>query len=134
MREAMRASSDVHADAVAACGRDDALAAALGGGPLQCSQPLSVSSSSINVNGVQTSITTLEFVCQGPRGRAATVRAVSRGAGSGAATDIQAVLPDGRVLQVGGGGGDGGRGRVSGRSASDYAGGKIIDVDVISRR
>lgn len=111
MKQTQRASEDVHAVASAAVRRDPRVAKALGGA-VECSAPLSVSSSSSSVNGVSTSTTAVSFTVQGPSGRqaSASVRATS-----GRPMDIVVQLPTGAI-------------RVdAGAAGADPAG--VIDVD-----
>lgn len=119
LRAAADASRDAHARAADLVQRDAAVAAALGGGPVSCSAPTAVSSSSLNINGVASSQTVVEFLVTGRgTGAVATARATADGGGR---TDVVVALPSGRVVKVVEGGG----GRVGGPS------GDVIDVEVV---
>lgn len=118
VREAVRSSDELHAAASSAVARDARVMAALGG-QVHCGPPTAVSSSSQSINGITTSVTSLQFPVESSVGRVARVSVTARNGVS----DIRVQLPTGDSIRVdsrGSGGGGSGGGRSSGR---------IIDVD-----
>lgn len=115
MRETQSQAEDVHAVASAAVCRDPRVQSALGGA-VQCSKPLSVSSSSSSINGVATSTTAIQFIAQGAAGRQASV---SVRATSGRTMDIVVQTATGSQIRVDAGADGAGGGAVGG----------VIDVE-----
>eukprot|EP00793_Prasinoderma_coloniale_P000168 PRCOL_00005677-RA len=96
--EATKGVKEAYDEAAFAVENSDAVRDALGA-PVQCSPPMQQSSSSSNINGVQTQNVGLGFVAQGARGQA-QVRAIYTTAGDGSEPklDVKVVLPTGRVI------------------------------------
>lgn len=124
MKQSQNAAQEIHSVAAAAVRRDPRVNKALGGPPVECSAPLSVSSSSSSVNGVTTSTTEIQFIAQGSAGRQAPV---SVRATSGRPLEIVVQLPSGAV-RVDAGGGAGGGGGGGGGGVVDPVSG-VIDVE-----
>jgi hypothetical protein len=118
MQVAMASSTELHARACRVVESDSRVVAALGT-PVRCSPPQSVSSSSVNVNGVSTTSTQLTFTASGPRG----IGVVSVSA-RGERTEMAVRLPGVGEVRLspggGGGGGGGGAGRIIDVEAEDY--------------